>query len=260
MSTLEDVINNITGFIDPFHLVISKADPNVRIYKNKVDDYNVVYNDLVKMKGVEWVKARGIKPIALLETAGTSFSLPTPEMPFTELAGADLSRGAGAQAEEKIAELQDNISELQRIANSSAGGGARAPPAGYSPTYSDVPPRNYERIHNPSTGESRSSLASKYGKHLIKSEVLRQLILHLVTDKKGFSADSNLSATERKALIERLWKATGTGSDRDTTFQNRILNIINDHGLYIVGCRQVAISREAFFISDQVKYKLSKNL
>ncbi len=200
MSTPEDQINNLTGFLDPFHLVIPRMDPNVAKYKQVVKDYNATYYDLVKKKGEAWVIRRGIKPMVILETSGTSFSLPHPDLiEGAELAGIDLTRGATEQTEAKIEKLKDDIAELQTIANSSAGGGARAPPPGYSPAYTDETntstPR-YEHIPSRQTNEVKDAAKAKYGSHVIKSETLLKLIVHLFTDKKGFAPDSKLNSTQ----------------------------------------------------------------
>ena len=89
----EEAFNNITGLFDPFHIIIKKMDPNVSKYKELVKKYNDIYYDIVKRKSEEWARARGVKPMVLVETAGNSISLPN-LIEGEQLAGADLTRGA----------------------------------------------------------------------------------------------------------------------------------------------------------------------
>ena len=89
----EEAFNNITGFFDPFHIIIKNLDPNVAKYKKLVSNYNAIYYDIVKRKSEDWARERGIKPMVLIESSGNSISLPS-LIEGEQLAGADLTRGA----------------------------------------------------------------------------------------------------------------------------------------------------------------------
>ena len=137
MTEPEDYINAITGFIDPFHIIIPKMDPKVRKYRDLVHRYNMIYYDIVKRKGEDWADKRGIKPMVLLEIMGPSISLP--ELPLGEFAGADLTRGAAAAeiSEQRIEEMRDRINVINVDARMAGGGATTEPRAGYTPVYSD---------------------------------------------------------------------------------------------------------------------------
>ena len=137
MKEPEDYVNDITGFIDPFHIIIPKYDAKVRKYRDLVHRYNMIYYDIVKRKGEDWADKRGIKPMVLLEVAGNSISLP--ELPLGEVAGADLTRGTRETeiSEAKIEEMRDRINVLNVDARMAGGGVNTEPRPGYTPLYSD---------------------------------------------------------------------------------------------------------------------------
>jgi hypothetical protein len=245
---MNDVVNRL---IDPFDLMGQRKDEGWEKYKNAKDEYDVLWRKAEKM-GIP-VELLGFKrPIAGLKAGGGKGLVPGPpglSLPFVPTERTNMPPQVLDDIRNQVIRLREVIntvesgptppsndedemkhdSETGEPVPAPKGGGWRPPQQAGDSTNQNSNSRAREVISlSHSNSKERKRLKKDLGGKLVNSTIISRVLERMIGNRNSILRVDRPTQVQIREVIRKFWK-------KNETFQNRLLNIFNDHGIYFEG-------------------------